>query len=85
MPASEIAGEDNLSVSAAYSDYSTLPVVDHAETFSTVMPLAKLEKRNNLHSRPSSQLKSYGVIEMMILQIQQQAIQHQHDWEEKAE
>jgi hypothetical protein len=72
-------------VSVAYSEYGATPVIDYAETFSTVTPLAKLEQHNNSRGCPSSQLKSYGMIEMMHLQMQQQAIQYQHDQEEKAE
>jgi hypothetical protein len=48
-------------------------------------PVAKTEQCNISQGSPSSQPKSYGVIEMMQMQIQQQAFEYQCDQEEKAE
>jgi hypothetical protein len=74
--------EDNRSV-ASGSDYMSTPV-DFADTLCNVTPISKMESRNNLRGRSYSQPKTFGVVEMMQIQMQQHAMEYQHDWVEKA-
>jgi hypothetical protein len=60
-------------------------LVDYADTFCNVTPVAKMNQRANPHGHPPSIVKSNGIVEMMHLQMQQQAFLYQCDREEKAE
>jgi hypothetical protein len=79
---------------ASGSDYMSTPV-DFADTLCNVTPISKMESHNNLQGRSYSQPKTFGVVEMMQIQMQQHAMeyqrdqaenakQEQHDWEENS-
>jgi hypothetical protein len=84
VPAMDKAGDGNLLASGVYAEYDSMSV-DDAKTFCNVMPVAKPEQHSNPHGRPPGLVQSNGLIEMMHLQMQQQAFLYQWDQEEKAE
>jgi hypothetical protein len=84
VPAMDTAGDDNLLASGVYSEYESTPV-DYTDTFCNVTPVAKTEQHANPRGCPPSIAKSNGFIEMMHLQMQQQAFLYQCDQEDKAE
>jgi hypothetical protein len=84
VPAMDKAGDINPSASGVYAEYDST-TVDYAETFCNVTPVAKPEQCSNPRGCPAGLVQSNGLIEMMHLQMQQQAFLYQRDREEKAE
>jgi hypothetical protein len=81
-PALEKSYEDNQSV-ASGSDYLSMPV-DFADSLCNVTLISKMESCNNSQGCYSNQPKTFGVLEMMQVQMRLQALEYQHDWAEKA-
>jgi hypothetical protein len=84
VPAVDKAGDNNLLAFGVHSEYDAAQV-EYADTFCNVTPVAKTDQHSNPHGHPPSITKSNGLIEMMCLQMQQQAFLYQCDREDKAE
>jgi hypothetical protein len=84
IPAVDKAVDDNLSEAGGCPAQETA-TVDYSDTFCNMTPVAKTDQRSNARGHPPSIVKSNGIVEMMHLQMQQQAFLYQRDREDKAE